>query len=55
MQNPKVIDSVDVEWADEFMESEADESDLVFLHDLALIVGVVHDCIRASHGLYNRA
>ena len=53
MENSKVIDSVDVEWADKFMESESDKFDLVFLHDLMLIVSVVHNCTSGvRHSLY---
>ena len=55
MENLKVVDSVDVEWADKFMESKSNKFDLVFLHDLVLVVKVVHNCIsRARHGLYKR-
>ena len=45
----------DVEWADELMESESDKLDMVSLHDLGLVVEVVHNYIsRVSHGFYKR-
>lgn len=51
MENLKVVDSVDVEWADKFMESKSNKFDLVFLHNLVLVVRVVHNCIsRVRHG-----
>ena len=52
MENSKVIDNVDVEWADKFMESESNEFDLVFLHNQLVIV---YNCISGMrHGLYKR-
>ena len=43
-------EGVDVERTDEFMECEADEFYLMFLHDLVFVIGVVHSCIRLSDG-----
>ena len=53
-ENSKVVDGVDVKWTNKFVVREADKFDLVPLHDLALVIRVVHNSTGVSYGLCNR-